>query len=57
MDAHARSAHARWDRARRRMRSGNLYAVEDWLYRSELLAEDTQALEDGEHVNGPAVDA
>ncbi|MFF7562494.1 hypothetical protein ACFZB4_21300 [Streptomyces pseudovenezuelae] len=33
------------------------YDFEDWLYRSELLADDTQALEDGEHVSGPAADA
>lgn len=33
------------------------YAFEDWLYRLEILADDTQALEDGEHVSGPAADA
>ncbi|MDQ0798241.1 hypothetical protein [Streptomyces sp. B1I3] len=33
------------------------YAFEDWLYRLEILAEDAQAIEDGEHVSGPAADA
>lgn len=33
------------------------YAFEDWLYRLEILADDVQALEDGEHVSGPAADA
>lgn len=33
------------------------YAFEDWLFRIEILAEDAQALEDGEHVSGPAADA
>ncbi|MFI1707793.1 hypothetical protein [Streptomyces griseoruber] len=33
------------------------YAFEDWLYRLEILSDDTQALEDGEHVSGPAADA
>ncbi|MGX1972514.1 hypothetical protein [Streptomyces kronopolitis] len=32
------------------------YAFEDWLYRIEILAEDAQALGDGEHVSGPAAD-
>ncbi|MER7959904.1 hypothetical protein [Streptomyces sp. NPDC096030] len=32
------------------------YAFEDWLYRIEILAEDAQALEEGEHVSGPAAD-
>ncbi|KOT79129.1 hypothetical protein ADK70_32000 [Streptomyces rimosus subsp. pseudoverticillatus] len=30
------------------------YAFEDWLYRIECLAEDADALSDGEHVSGPA---
>ncbi|MFE3206363.1 hypothetical protein [Embleya sp. NPDC059237] len=29
------------------------YAFEDWLYRIERIAEDEQALRDGEHVSGP----
>ncbi|MCX5203922.1 hypothetical protein OG897_21005 [Streptomyces sp. NBC_00237] len=33
------------------------YAFEDWLYRIEILAEDAEALENGEHVSGPAADA
>ncbi|MFJ4609541.1 hypothetical protein [Streptomyces griseus] len=33
------------------------YAFEDWLYRIEILAEDAQALDEGEHVSGPASDA
>jgi len=33
------------------------YAFEDWLYRVEILSEDAQALEEGEHVSGPAADA
>lgn len=33
------------------------YAFEDWLYRLEILADDAQALDDGEHVSGPAADA
>lgn len=33
------------------------YAFEDWLYRLENLAEDEQALSQGEHVSGPAADA
>jgi integrase len=33
------------------------YAFEDWLYRLEILTEDAQAIEDGEHVSGPAADA
>ncbi|MFF3632160.1 hypothetical protein [Streptomyces sp. NPDC002164] len=33
------------------------YAFEDWLYRLEILADDAQALQDGEHVSGPAADA
>ncbi|WP_406263420.1 hypothetical protein OIA45_47675 (plasmid) [Streptomyces chartreusis] len=33
------------------------YAFEDWLYRLEGLAEDEQALAEGEHVSGPAADA
>jgi hypothetical protein len=33
------------------------YAFEDWLYRLEILSEDAQAIEDGEHVSGPAADA
>ncbi len=33
------------------------YAFEDWLYRLEVLSEDVEALDEGEHVSGPAVDA
>ncbi|MFF7143021.1 hypothetical protein ACFZB5_17545 [Streptomyces nodosus] len=33
------------------------YAFEDWLYRIEILAEDARALDEGEHVSGPAADA
>ncbi|WP_433858472.1 hypothetical protein [Streptomyces kronopolitis] len=33
------------------------YAFEDWLYRLECLAEDEQALTEGEHVSGPSADA
>lgn len=33
------------------------YAFEDWLYRIEILSEDAQALDEGEHVSGPAADA
>lgn len=33
------------------------YAFEDWLYRLEGLAEDEEALADGEHVSGPAASA
>lgn len=33
------------------------YAFEDWLYRVEILAEDEEALRNGEHVSGPAADA
>ncbi|WP_248511465.1 hypothetical protein [Streptomyces sp. D2-8] len=33
------------------------YAFEDWLYRIEVLAEDEEALRNGEHVSGPAADA
>ncbi|MFF2185091.1 hypothetical protein [Streptomyces sp. NPDC058155] len=32
------------------------YAFEDWLHRLECLADDEQALTDGEHVSGPAAD-
>ncbi|MFF7290197.1 hypothetical protein [Streptomyces griseorubiginosus] len=32
-------------------------AFEDWLYRVEILAEDEEALRNGEHVSGPAADA
>jgi len=33
------------------------YAFEDWLYRIEILAEDEEALRNGERVSGPAADA
>ncbi|MBC7304355.1 MAG: hypothetical protein H5T78_25845 [Nocardia sp.] len=33
------------------------YAFEDWLYRLENIADDHRALDDGEHVSGPAADA
>ncbi|MFF3847929.1 hypothetical protein [Streptomyces sp. NPDC002328] len=33
------------------------YAFEDWLYRLEILADDAQALDDGEQISGPAAGA
>ncbi|MFE5592296.1 hypothetical protein [Streptomyces sp. NPDC056549] len=33
------------------------YAFEDWLYRLEILSEDAEVFDEGEHVSGAAADA